>query len=67
MLQRFQPQLQLFDLPIQLFRGTAELHAAQLGDQQLQLLDLTVARHDQFMLRDDQGFQFGGIQAFEIG
>ena len=36
---------------------------------------LTIARYspakrlflDQFMLRDDQGFQFGGIQLFEIG
>jgi hypothetical protein len=44
-----------------------EPHAPELGDQQLQLLDLTIARHDQFMLRDNQSFQFGGIQVFEVG
>jgi hypothetical protein len=35
----FQLQLQLFDLAVQLFGRKAKLHAAQLGDQQLQVLD----------------------------
>jgi hypothetical protein len=54
-LQRFQSQFQVLDLPIQFLRGPSELHAPQLGDQQFQLLDLAVAGHDQFMLRNDQG------------
>ena len=44
LLQCFEPQLQLLDLPIQFLRRTPELHATQLGDQQLQLFDFTVAR-----------------------
>jgi hypothetical protein len=36
-------QLELVDLPLQLLRAPAELHAAQLGDQQLERLDLGVA------------------------
>jgi len=39
----FQPQLQLFNLPLQLLRLTPELHALQLGDQQLQMFDLSFA------------------------
>ena len=39
-LQFLQPQLVLFDLPVQPLGGAAELHALQLGDQQPQVLDL---------------------------
>ena len=53
-LQLFQLQLQLFDLSIQLLRLAAELHAPQLGDQQLQLLDLAAMREQLLMLRKDQ-------------
>jgi hypothetical protein len=42
-LQFVQPQLQLLDLTLQLFRLASELHAPQLGDQQLQVLDFAVA------------------------
>ena len=42
--QVFQLQLKLFDLPLDLLRLASELHALQLGDQQLQVLDLVVAR-----------------------
>ena len=41
-LQFLQAQLHLFDLPIQSLRGTTELHAAQLRDQQFQVIDLSV-------------------------
>ena len=42
--QFFQLQLQLFDLPLDLLRLAPELHPLQLGDQQLQVLDLLLAR-----------------------
>jgi hypothetical protein len=41
-LQLFQPQLQLVDLARELLRGTTKLQPAQLGDHQLQVLDLDV-------------------------
>jgi hypothetical protein len=44
LLQIFQPQFQLFDLPLQLFRFTPELHPPQLAQQQLQMCDLTLLR-----------------------
>ncbi len=40
-----EPQLQLLDLAVQLFRFAPKLHAPQLGDQQLQVLDFAVARN----------------------
>jgi hypothetical protein len=43
-LQFFQPQFQLFDLPRQLLRLPPKLHAMQLGQQQLQMLNLAFAR-----------------------
>jgi hypothetical protein len=43
-LQVFQLQLQLLDLVVELFRLTAELHAPQFGDLQLEVLDLDGAR-----------------------
>jgi len=39
-LKLFQLQLELLDLPVQPFRGLAELHPAQLRELHLQLLDL---------------------------
>lgn len=68
-LQFIQPQLQLFDLPVQLLRLAPELHAPQLGDQQFQAVDLFVSRghllvfakelliflKKLFVLCDDQG------------
>ena len=41
LLQIFQPQLQLFDLPLHLLRLAPELHPSQLAQQQLQSRDLT--------------------------
>ena len=42
LLQIFQPQFQLFDLPLQFFRLASELHPPELAQQQLQMLDLTL-------------------------
>ena len=61
-LQLVQPQLQLLDLTIQLLRLTPELHPPQLGDQQLQMLDLVVTRQQLFVLGQDQCFQCSGIK-----
>ena len=73
-LQLVQPQLQLLDLTIQLLRLAPELHPPQLGDQQLQMLDLVVARKQLFVfrqqlcaLREDESFEFVGIECVEIG
>jgi hypothetical protein len=73
-LQFFQLQLQLFDLPLQLLRLAPKLHAPQLGDEQLQMLDLTFAREqpllrsDQLiMLRQDQRLQSSGIEKIQVG
>ena len=48
-----QPQLQLLDLTIQLLRFAPELHPPQLGDQQLQMLDLVVARLQLLVFRQE--------------
>jgi hypothetical protein len=56
--QFFQPQLQLLDLPRQFLRLTPKLHAVQLGQQQLQMLDLALTRL-QLLLRGRQ-LVFGG-------
>ena len=73
-LQLVQPQLQLLDLTIQLLRLAPELHPPQLGDQQLQMLDLVVTRsqllvfrEELFVLGEDENFQFVGIECVEIG
>ena len=52
-LQLVQPQLQLLDLTIQLLRLAPELHPPQLGDQQLQMLDLVVARSKLLVFRQE--------------
>ena len=49
--QFLQFQLQLFNLPLQLLRLASKLHAPQLGDQQLQMLDLALMREQLIMLR----------------
>lgn len=38
--QLLEPQFELFDLPGQPLRGASELHPPQLGDLELELLDL---------------------------
>jgi hypothetical protein len=43
-LEIFQPKFQLLDLPRDLLRAATELHAPQLGQQQLEVLDLGFAR-----------------------
>ncbi len=50
--QLFQFQLQLLDLPLQLLRLAAKLHAPQLGDQQFQMLDLAPVREQLFVSCD---------------
>src|SRR5271167_101374 len=66
-LQLFQPQLQLLDLPIQFLRLTPKLHAPQLGDQQLQMLDLALVGEQLLMLRKDQRLQSSLIQQVQVG
>ena len=51
--QLIQPQFQLLDLPGQLLRLAPELHPPQLGDQQLQMLDLRIARSQPLALQRD--------------
>jgi hypothetical protein len=41
-LQIFQPQLQLFDLPLELLRLAPKLHPPELAEQQFQSFDLAV-------------------------
>ena len=60
--QFLQPQLQLLDLPRELLRLTPKLHAMQLGQQQLQMLDLALARL-QLLLRGGE-FAFREIIVF---
>ena len=42
LLQIFQPQFQLFDLPLQFLALGSKLHPSQLVQQQLQMFDLIV-------------------------
>src|SRR5437899_3752948 len=82
-LRRFQfvqPQLQLLDLPLQLLRLPPKLHPSQLRDQQLQALDLGLARSPRFVfrvkffllrgerpvLREDHRFQSFVVQRVQI-
>src|ERR1019366_4872893 len=66
-LQFVQQQLQLLDLSIQLLRLAPELHPPQLGDQQLQVLDLVVTRQQLLVLGQDQCLQCSGIQLIQVG
>ncbi|KVR15619.1 hypothetical protein WK13_10345 [Burkholderia ubonensis] len=45
-LQILQAQFELLDLAVQLFRFSAELHAAQFCDRELQVLDLERPRRE---------------------
>src|SRR5271157_1728483 len=65
-LQLFQLELQLFDLPLQLLRLATELHAPQLGNQQLQMFDLTLMGEQLLMLRNDQRLQSRWIQQLQV-
>jgi len=42
LLQIFQPQFQLFNLPLQFLGLAAELHPPELAEQQFQSFDLTI-------------------------
>jgi hypothetical protein len=53
LLQIFQSQLQLFNLPRQFLRLTSKLHAMQLGKQQLQMFNLALPR-EQLLMRSRQ-------------
>src|SRR6185437_8893968 len=70
----------MLDLPLHPLRFTPELHPPQLGDQQLQLLDLCLARSELFIFRlklhtleknllvlgENEGSQCGGIERVQI-
>ena len=55
--QLFQPQLELLDLAIQFLGAAAELHAAKLRDQQLQMLNLSLGSGICCLVRFDHIFQ----------
>ena len=65
--QLFELQLKLLDLALDLLRLAPELHASQLGDEQLQMLDLMRAMREQLLvLCDDHRPQRVGIQRVQI-
>jgi hypothetical protein len=64
--QLFELQFQLLDLALDLFRPAPKLHAAELGDQQLQMFDLALSRHQFNMLRQDQCLQRLRLQRVKI-
>ena len=76
-LEIFQPKFQLLDLPCDLLRAAAELHAPQLGQQQLEVLDLGFPRqqtlvngHSLVMLGQEQlqqGFPVKPVQIRKCG
>src|SRR6266498_3787242 len=65
--QFLQPQLQLLDLPCQLLRLPSKLHAVQLDQQQLQMLNLPFAREQLLVLCQDQRAQRLGRKRFRSG
>jgi hypothetical protein len=65
--QIFQPQFQLFDLPLQLLRLPPELHPLQLRQQQLQMLNLALAREQLLVRAAQQLLQCFLIQCVQIG
>jgi len=65
--QLLQPQLQLFDLPLQLLRLPPKLHPMQLGQQQLEMLDLAIPRDQLLVLCQDQRSQRICGKSVEIG
>ena len=64
--QFFELQFQLLDLALDLLRSAPELHAPELGDQQLQMLDLAAMREQFAMLRQDQRLQRCRIESIQI-
>jgi hypothetical protein len=68
-LQLFEPKLELLDAPVDPLRGAAELHAAQAGDLELELLDLQAAQLHRELRRLELGLacQREGAQRFGIG
>ena len=65
-LQFFQLEFQLFDLPRHFLRLTTKLHAPQLGDQQLQMLDLIAMRKQLLVLTKNQRLQTSSIESIQI-
>src|SRR5260370_17168100 len=63
----FELEFELFDLPLDLLRAAPELHAPQLGDQQLQMLDLALVGDQLRGLQTDHRLQGCGIQSVQIG
>src|SRR6266478_3534267 len=55
------------DLPLDLLRAAPELHAPQLGDQQLQMLDLALVGDQLRVLQTDHRLQGCGIESVQIG
>ena len=56
-LQLLEPQLQLLDLLIELLGGAPELHALELRDQQLQVLDLGITYGEPRLMLEHQRFE----------
>ncbi|MBB2984838.1 hypothetical protein FHX58_007734 [Paraburkholderia tropica] len=56
-LKLFETQFELLDLMVQLLRLATELHTAQLGNEQLQVLDFGGARSQRGLLRVDRFLQ----------
>jgi hypothetical protein len=52
--QFLQSQLQLLDLSLKLLRLPTKLHAVQFDQKQLQMFDLTLAREQLLVLRQNQ-------------
>src|SRR6202167_1443395 len=65
-LQLFQLQLQLLDLASDFFALGTEHHAPKLGNDQLQMFDLTVASKQFLLLRHHKGFERLSIQSAQI-
>jgi len=66
-LQFLELQLQLLDLPRQLLRLPPKLHAMQLGQQQLQVLELALPQDQLLMLCQDQRAQRFVRKTVQIG
>src|ERR1700679_3166314 len=65
-LQLFQLQLQLLDLAGDLLALGTEHHAPKLGDDQLQVFDLTVASKQLLLLRQNQSFERLSIESAQV-
>ncbi len=74
-LELFQSQLELLNLAVQLLGTATELHAAQLRNQQFQVLDLSVGRSVCRLVRFDHILQMSdacialkqqGLECFDV-